>query len=229
MSKILIIEDDINIARLEQDYLNLNNYDVEIETDGMKGLNSALTSDFNLIILDIMLPSADGFTILKRIREEKNIPILMVSSKTEEIDKIRALGIGADDYIIKPFSPNELVARVIAHINRYNRLTATSETPNSCYSIHGLNLYPDEHRATINNEELTLTNKEFEILSLFIKNPNHVYTKEQIINNIWGYDSLIDYNTITVHINRLRDKIEADPSNPQYIETIWGVGYRLKV
>ncbi len=229
MSKILIIEDERSIAELEKDYLELSDFEVEIECDGEEGLNLALKKDYDLIILDLMLPSIDGFEICKQIRERKNIPILMVSAKREDIDKIRGLGQGADDYMTKPFSPSELVARVKAHLARYERLVGSGAEVNSMVEIHGLKIDKTARRVYINNEEKSFTTKEFDLLTFLAEHPNHVYTKEELFKEIWDMESLGDIATVTVHIKKIREKLEVNTSKPQYIETIWGVGYRFKV
>ena len=229
MNKVLIIEDEIAIAELEKDYLELSGFEVEIENTGTTGLSRALKEDFDMFILDLMLPGMDGFEICKKIREEKNTPILMVSAKKDEIDKIRGLGLGADDYITKPFSPSELVARVTAHIARYERLTSKGEEPvNYVINVGKLSIDTHARRVFIGDEEVTLTNKEFDLLSFLASNPNVVFSKDEIFDRIWGLDAIGETSTVTVHINRIRDKIEADSSNPQYIETVWGAGYRFK-
>lgn len=229
MNRILIIEDDKSIAELQRDYLEINGFEVEIEADGEKGLKRALNHNYDLIILDLMLPRVEGFEICRQIRNEKNIPILMVSARKEDVDKIRGLGLGADDYITKPFSPSELVARVKAHIIRYNRLTGNRENGEETLVIRGLTIDKGARRVYINGIEVNLTTKEFDLLLFLASNPNHVFTKEQLFERIWGLDSLGNITTVTVHIRKLREKIEIDPSNPQYIETIWGVGYRFEV
>ncbi|GAB6085726.1 response regulator transcription factor [Alkaliphilus crotonatoxidans] len=229
MKKILIIEDDISIAELQRDYLDISGFEVTIETDGEKGLKRAQEEDYDLIILDLMLPRVDGFEICRQIRSNKNTPILMVSAKKEDVDKIRGLGLGADDYMTKPFSPSELVARVKAHLMRYDRLTGKKESANDIIEIRGLTVDKSARRVYINGTEVTLTSKEFDLLLFLASNPNHVYTKEELFEKIWGLDSLGNITTVTVHIRKLREKIEVDPSNPQYIETIWGVGYRFEV
>ena len=229
MKKILIIEDERSIAELEKDYLELSDFEVEIECDGEDGLNLALGKDYDLIILDLMLPSLDGFEICRRIREKKNIPILMVSAKKDDIDKIRGLGQGADDYMTKPFSPSELVARVKAHLARYERLVGSGAEANSFIETHGLKIDKTARRVYINNEEKTFTTKEFDLLTFLAEHPNHVYTKEELFKEIWDMDSIGDIATVTVHIKKIREKIEVNTSKPQYIETIWGVGYRFKV
>lgn len=229
MSKILIIEDEEAIAELEKDYLELSDFDVEIENDGKKGLERALLKDYDLYILDLMLPGVDGFEICKKIREIKNAPIIMVSAKKDDIDKIRGLGLGADDYMTKPFSPSELVARVKAHLARYDRLVGTSNNSNEIIEIRGLKIDKTARRVYVNGEEKPFTTKEFDLLTFLAQNPNHVYTKDELFRKIWDMDSIGDIATVTVHIKKIREKIEFDTSNPQYIETIWGVGYRFKV
>ena len=229
MKKILIIEDDISIAELEKDYLEINGFDVEIETTGLAGLKKASEENFDLIILDLMLPEIDGFSICKSIRKIKEIPILMVSAKGESVDKIRGLGLGADDYITKPFSPNELVARVKSHLNRYKRLTEKVSTrQNEVIEINGLSIDNYSRRVYLNEKEIVLASKEYDVLNLLARNPNRVFSKEEIFERVWGFDSLGEISTITVHIRRIREKIEKDTSNLQYIETIWGIGYRFK-
>ncbi len=229
MSKILIVEDEEAIAELEKDYLELNDFEVTIENSGDTGLAAALSEDFDLIILDLMLPGIDGFEICRRIREDKNVPILMVSAKKDDIDKIRGLGLGADDYLTKPFSPSELVARVKAHMARYERLVGSHTKENDVIEIRGIRIDKTARRVFINGEEKTFTTKEFDLLTFLAENPNHVFTKEEIFREIWDMDSIGDIATVTVHIKKIREKIETDTSKPQYIETIWGVGYRFKV
>lgn len=229
MSKILIIEDETAIADLERDYLEINDYEVSIENDGTKGLEAALNNDYNLIILDLMLPGIDGYEICKRIREEKNIPILMVSAKKDDIDKVRGLGLGADDYMTKPFSPSELVARVKAHLSRYERLIGSNQKSNDVVEIRGIRIDKTARRVYIDGEEKSFTTKEFDLLTFLAENPNHVFTKEELFREIWDMDSIGDIATVTVHIKKIREKIEFDTAKPQYIETIWGVGYRFKV
>lgn len=229
MSKILIVEDEEAIAELEKDYLELNDFEVTIENSGDTGLATALSEDFDLIILDLMLPGIDGFEICRRIREDKNVPILMVSAKKDDIDKIRGLGLGADDYLTKPFSPSELVARVKAHMARYERLVGSHMKENDIIEIRGIRIDKTARRVFISGEEKTFTTKEFDLLTFLAENPNHVFTKEEIFREIWDMDSIGDIATVTVHIKKIREKIETDTSKPQYIETIWGVGYRFKV
>ena len=229
MSKILIIEDEVSIAELEKDYLELSGFEVDMEHSGDTGLEKALKKDFDLIILDLMLPGIDGFEICRRIREKKNIPVLMVSAKKEDIDKIRGLGMGADDYITKPFSPSELVARVKAHLARYELLIGSAVRSNEIIEIRGLKIDKTARRVYVNGEEKAFTTKEFDLLTFLAENPNHVFKKEELFNKIWDMESLGDIATVTVHIKKIREKIELNTSKPQYIETIWGVGYRFKV
>ena len=229
MSKILIIEDEEAIADLEKDYLELSDFEVEIEHTGNRGLQKALEKDFDLVILDLMLPEMDGFDVCRKIREEKNIPILMVSAKKDDIDKIRGLGLGADDYMTKPFSPSELVARVKAHMARYDRLVGSNQKVNDIVEIRGIRIDKTARRVYVDGEEKTFTTKEFDLLTFLAENPNHVFTKEELFREIWDMDSIGDIATVTVHIKKIREKIEYDTAKPLYIETIWGVGYRFRV
>lgn len=229
MSRILIIEDEEAIAEIEKDYLELSDFEVVIEENGEKGLEKALSEDFDLILLDVMLSGKDGFEICKEVRKEKKIPILMVSAKKDDIDKIRGLGLGADDYLSKPFSPSELVARVKAHLARYERLVNSSEERNNFIDIRGIRIDRTARRIFVNEEEKSFTTKEFDLLTFLADNPNHVYSKEELFREVWGMESLGDIATVTVHIKKIREKIEKDTANPQYIETIWGVGYRFKL
>ncbi|SHJ94690.1 response regulator transcription factor [Hespellia stercorisuis] len=229
MSNILIVEDEESIAELERDYLELSGFEVEVANDGKTGLAKALEGDYNLVILDLMLPGIDGFEICKKIREEKNTPIIMVSAKKDDIDKIRGLGLGADDYMTKPFSPSELVARVKAHLARYERLIGSNVEENKIIEIRGLKIDTTARRVWINGEEKSFTTKEFDLLTFLAGHPNHVYTKDELFSEIWDMESIGDIATVTVHIKKIREKVEYDTSHPQYIETIWGVGYRFKV
>ena len=229
MSRILIVEDEVAIADLEKDYLELSGFEVEIENDGRSGLNRALNEEFDLFILDLMLPEVDGFEICRQIREKKNTPILMVSAKKDDIDKIRGLGLGADDYVTKPFSPSELVARVKAHLARYERLIGSNVPENDIVEIRGIRIDKTARRVWVYGEEKQFTTKEFDLLTFLAEHPNHVFTKEELFREIWDMESIGDIATVTVHIKKIREKIEYDTSHPQYIETIWGVGYRFKV
>ena len=228
MSKILIVEDEEAIADLEKDYLELSGFDVEIENDGTSGMERALNEDFDMFILDLMLPGTDGFEICRKIREKKNTPVLMVSAKKDDIDKIRGLGLGADDYITKPFSPSELVARVKAHLARYERLIGSTAQKNDIIEIRGIRIDKTARRVWVNEEEKQFTTKEFDLLTFLAENPNRVFTKEELFREIWDMESIGDIATVTVHIKKIREKIEFNTAKPQYIETIWGVGYRFK-
>ena len=229
MSKILIIEDEIEIADLEKDYLELSGFDVSIAHDGNRGLAMALSEEYDLIILDLMLPGMDGFDVCKTVREKKNIPIIMVSAKKDDIDKIRGLGLGADDYMTKPFSPSELVARVKAHMARYDRLVGSHAKANDIIEIRGIRIDKTARRVYVDDVEKAFTTKEFDLLTFLAENPNHVFTKEELFREIWDMESVGDIATVTVHIKKIREKIEYDTAKPQYIETIWGVGYRFKI
>ena len=229
MSRILIIEDETSIADLERDYLELSGFEVEIENDGEEGLKRALEEDFNLLILDLMLPGVSGFDICRQVREEKNVPIIMVSAKKDDIDKIRGLGLGADDYMTKPFSPSELVARVKAHLARYERLVNMSVQANDIIEIRGLKIDKTARRVWVDGTEKAFTTKEFDLLTFMAQNPNHVFTKDELFKEIWDMESIGDIATVTVHIKKIREKIEKNSAKPQYIETIWGVGYRFKM
>lgn len=229
MSRILIVEDEESIAELEKDYLELSGFDVEIANQGDVGLKKALEEDYDLLILDLMLPEVDGFEICKQVRNSKNIPILLVSAKKDDIDKIRGLGLGADDYMTKPFSPSELVARVKAHLSRYERLIGSNMFENEIIEIRGIRIDKTARRVYVNGEEKSFTTKEFDLLCFLAQNPNRVFTKEELFSEIWDMESIGDIATVTVHIKKIREKIEINTAKPQYIETIWGVGYRFKV
>jgi DNA-binding response OmpR family regulator len=229
MKKILIIEDEKSIAELERAYLEINGFATDIVLTGDLGMQRALTQEYDLILLDVMLPNIDGFEICKKIRSVKDIPIIMVTAKKEEIDKIRGLGLGADDYLVKPFSPNEMVARVKAHLSRYERLS-NKQNINESQGIYIRGLFIDRssRRVFVNNQEVNVTTKEFDVLTFLALNPNQVFSKDHLFERIWGYDSNGDVSTVTVHIRKIREKIEHDPSNPEYIETVWGSGYRFR-
>lgn len=227
MQKILIIEDDMDIAELERDYLEANGFSVEIVGDGALGEKRALEADVDLILLDIMLPGMDGFQVCRKVREARNIPILLVSARQEDVDKIRGLGLGADDYIVKPFSPSELVARVKAHLQRYLQLTGKKDGPH-VFQWGALTIDRDGHRVFLDGREVPMPNKEFALLLFLAENPGVVFSKETLFERIWGETSLGDTATVSVHINRIREKIEPSTTRPIYIETVWGVGYRFK-
>lgn len=229
MKNVLIIEDDPVIAEVQRDYLEAGGFRADIAASGDVGLDMALNGHYDLILLDLMLPKTDGFEICRRIREVSNVPILIVSAKKEEVDKIRGLGFGADDYIIKPFGLGELVARVKAHLARYERLVGSGERKPDDIRIRGIRIDKLSRRVYVNENEVAFTSKEYDLLLFLVSNPNRVFTKDDLFQKIWGFDSLGDIATVTVHISKLREKIETDPSRPQYIETIWGVGYRFNL
>ena len=224
--RILIVEDDADIAAIERDYLELGGYAVTIAPDGTTGLDAALHRSFDLILLDVMLPGVDGFTICKQVRAEKDIPILLVTARGEDVDKIRGLGFGADDYIEKPFSPSVLVARVKAHLAQYARLKPDAAQP-QVITAGPLTADPATRRVTKNGVEIPLKNREYELLLFLMRHPEQVFSREDLYEMIWGLESMGDNITVAVHINRLREKLEADPANPQLLQTVWGVGYRL--
>ena len=229
MAKILIIEDDRAISDIERDYLELSGFETECAYDGVGGLNKALAGGHDLILLDLMLPGLDGFTVCKKLRDKVDIPILMVTARTQDIDKIRGLGFGADDYIEKPFSPSVLVARIKANLAQYERLKPAGKKNESVVKAGPFAMDSDAHTAFVDGRELSLKNKEFELLLFLLRHPNQVFSREDLYEMIWGLESMGDNITVAVHVNRLREKIEKDPSNPEYIQTVWGVGYRLKI
>ena len=226
MAKILIIEDDADIAAIERDYLSLSGFDVTIEPGGSAGLQAALTGNFNLLLLDLMLPGVDGFTICRQVREQKKLPILMVSARTGDADKIRGLGFGADDYIEKPFSPSVLVARVKAHLAQVERLRPSAHTE-TVITAGTLTAKPDARQIFRNGTEIPLKNKEYELLLFLMRRPGQVFSREDLYEMIWGLESMGDNITVAVHVGRIREKIEDDPQNPKLLQTVWGVGYRL--
>ena len=233
-TRILIIEDDLSLAEIERDFIEMEGFEARIAGDGEAGLKEALSGSYDLILLDLMLPGIDGLTICKQIRSEINIPILMVSAKREEADKIRGLGIGADDYITKPFSPSELVARVKANLAQYRRAQSADPATKAAafpsrdeLTVGEVSINKASRRVFARGGEVDCTNKEYELLLFLISNPDRVFDKEALYDRVWGEDAYGDIKTVTVHINRLREKIEADPSNPSYIKTVWGAGYRF--
>jgi len=229
LKKILIIEDDISIAEIERDFLEMDGFEITIAADGIEGLKQALTNNFNLILLDLMLPGIDGYEICRKIRTKLDIPILMVTAKIEDIDKIRGLGMGADDYIAKPFSPTELVARVKSNLAQYERLTSAGVAKTEEVQAGHVRINILTHRVYVDNCEFEFKNKEYELLLFFVSNPDVVFSKEQLYERIWGMDAFGDLKTVAVHINRIREKIEKDAQNPIYIQTVWGAGYRFKI
>ena len=224
--RILIIEDDKNIANLEKDFLESNDFEVVIESDGLRGMKTALKGEFSLIIIDIMLPTVSGFDLLMTIRDKLDVPCLMVSARTDDIDKIKGLGLGADDYITKPFNPNELVARVKSQISRYERLLG-KDKGQEVLEVSGLRLIPESRKVFLNDKEVQLTTTEFDLLNFFMETPDIVHSKQKLFEKIWGEDEFGDINTVAVHIQKLRKKLEENPAKPQIIETVWGAGYRF--
>ena len=227
MPKILIIEDDPDISAIERDYLELSGYEVSIQSDGTAGLAAALSEDYDLLLLDLMLPGTDGFTICRAVRERKDIPILMVTALGKDVDKIRGLGFGADDYIEKPFSPSVLVARVKAHLAQYQRLKPQPSGGQKRLTVGALTADPEQRLIFKNGRELALKNKEYELLLFLMRHPGQVFSREDLYEMIWGLESMGDNVTVAVHVNRLREKIEDDPAHPSRLQTVWGVGYRL--
>ena len=227
MSRVLIIEDEQEIANLEKDYLEIAKIDADILNNGKDVYKKITENNYDLILLDLMLPDKSGYDICKEIRNKIDIPIIMVTAKGQSIDKIRGLGIGADDYVAKPFDPAELVARVQANINQYKRLKNSTNKKGNIIKINNIELYTDNWKIFKNGNEIKFANKEFELLRFLAENANQVFTKEKLFETIWGYDYVGDVATVTVHINRIREKIEDEPQKPKIIETIWGVGYRL--
>ncbi len=228
MNKILIIEDDNDIAEVERDYLQINGFEADITPSGITGIDMVKATEYSLILLDLMLPGLDGFTVCKKLREITDVPIIMVTARKEDIDKIRGLGLGADDYIEKPFSPNVLVARVKANIAQYERLKATDGKKESVIDVGDYKINTSTHRVYKRGTEVELKNKEYELFLFLVMNADIVFDKETLYERIWGFDSLGDTATVAVHINRLREKLEEDPSKPRHITTVWGVGYRFK-
>ena len=230
-ARILIVEDEESIAELERDYLELSGFSVEIAGDGDRGLELALEGSYDLMILDLMLPGTDGFEICRRVREEKDMPILLVSARRDEIDKIRGLGLGADDYITKPFSPSELVARAKAHLARYERLVGARALPkpeNEVIRVRGLRIDKTARRVWVNGEEKLLTATEFDLLAFLAGHPDRVFSTDELYREVWGMNPMGVTGTVTVHIKKVREKIEFDPAKPEYIETVWTKGYRFR-
>ena len=227
MSRVLIIEDDHAIALIERDYLEINGFEVKICGDGESGLQEALKGDYDIILLDLMLPGIDGFSLCRKLRENLSIPIIMVTARQDDVDKIRGLGLGADDYVEKPFSPSVLIARVKANLAQYERGKQQGGSVSQVIEAGGIHMDTNTHRVYRDDKEITLKNKEYELLRFLMQNPDMVFSRETLYERIWGMDALGDSATVAVHINRLRDKLEKDPSNPELIQTVWGVGYRF--
>lgn len=226
MDKILIIEDDVQIASLEKDFLEMNGFEVKVENDGHKGLKEAMTKEYQLIIIDIMLPSVNGYDILMMIRDKLNIPFIVVSARSDDIDKIKGIELGADDYMTKPFNPNELVARVKNQLARYDRLLNMNKQQGEI-EFNGVNINEESRRVYVNSKEIIMTTTEFDILLFFMKNPDIVHSKQTIFERVWGEDEYGDIGTVPVYVQKIRKKIEKDYTHPKVIETVWGVGYRF--
>lgn len=230
MEKILIIEDDELIAELERDYLEANGFETELAFDGLTGEKKAKTGEYDAILLDVMLPGKTGFEVCRELRRSLHLPIIMVTARKEDIDKIRGLGLGADDYLVKPFSPAELVARVKSHIYIHSLLlNAQEEKEETEISYQNLKILPKSRMVYLDNKEIVLVNKEFELLLFMAENPNIVFSKDTLFDRVWGMDSMGDVATVTVHINRLRDKLGKNSKKAQFIETVWGAGYRFRI
>ena len=227
MTKILIAEDDPEIAMLERDYLEIEGFEVSVVDNGQQAVTQALNGDFSLILLDLMLPGCNGYDVCRLIRDRIDVPILMVTARTESVDKIRGLGLGADDYIPKPFDPAELVARVKAHLSRYARLTGGGQGEPEVISLGNVQILPQSWKVVKDGREIKMPNREFALLKFLAEHPNTVFSKEKLFETIWGCEYMGDSATVTVHIGRIRDKVEDDPAHPRLIETVWGAGYRL--
>ena len=227
MTKILIAEDDPEIAMLERDYLEIEGFEVSVVDNGQQAVTQALSGDFGLILLDLMLPGCNGYDVCRLIRDRIDVPILMVTARTESVDKIRGLGLGADDYIPKPFDPAELVARVKAHLSRYARLTGGGQGEPEAIDLGRVQILPQSWKVLKDGQEVKMPNREFSLLKFLAEHPNVVFSKEKLFETIWGCDYMGDSATVTVHIGRVRDKVEDDPAHPKLIETVWGAGYRL--
>jgi DNA-binding response OmpR family regulator len=228
MKRVLIIEDEKSIAELQRDYLEIHGFAADLEHRGDTGLRRALSGDYDLVILDLMVPGMDGFELCRKLRAKTEIPIIVVSARSEETDIIRGLGLGADDYMTKPFSPAEMVARVKAHLDRYERLAGGGGTGRGVISIRGLTIDRASRRVHLGGREIRLTAKEFDLLAFLASHPDQVFSRSDLFERIWGLDAEGDLATVTVHIGRLRDKLEPDPANPRFIETVWGAGYRFR-
>ena len=227
MTRLLIAEDDPEIAMLERDYLEIAGFQVTVVDNGQLAVTEALNGDYSLILLDLMLPGCSGCDVCRLIRDRVDIPILMVTARTESVDKILGLGLGADDYIPKPFDPAELVARVKAHLSRYARLTGGGQAEPEMIDLGRVQILPQSWKVLKDGQEVKMPNREFALLKYLAERPNVVFSKEKLFETLWGYVYMGDSATVTVHIGRIRDKVEDDPAHPKLIETVWGAGYRL--
>lgn len=230
MSRILIVEDDEDIAELERDYLEANGLEADIASDGLSGLSKALSGSFDAMILDVMLPGMNGFDVCRKVREKSALPMLLVTARTEDIDQIRGLGLGADGYVVKPFSPSVLVAHVKALLATAARRNADTEAAelSSLIEADGVTIDPDSHEVKARGKDVELTNREYELLLFLMKHQGTVFSRDALYERVWGEEALGDGATVTVHIQRLREKIEPDPSNPKIIQTVRGAGYIIR-
>ncbi len=228
MDKILLVDDEVELANLIKDYLKNEGLNVLIEHSFSLGKEAFDKDSFDAVILDINLPDGSGLDLCKYIRDKSDIPIIMLSARSGDVDKIMGLGLGSDDYITKPFSASVLSARIRAHINRYNRLSNNKNEKKGIKKFNNLTIDEKSYEVHLNNEKIELTAKEFQILNLLSSNPRRVFSKEQLFNSIWGYDDFGDVNTVTVHIRKIRMKIEEDSKHPKFIKTVWGVGYKFE-
>ena len=227
--KILLVEDDPEISTMLKTFLSTENYEIITASDGEMACRKFYEEEYSLVLLDLMIPKISGMNVMKKIRESSTVPIIILSAKDTDSDKALGLGLGADDYMTKPFSPSELVARVKAHMARYDRLVGSNQKSNDVIEIRGIRIDKTARRVIVDGVEKAFTGKEFDLLTFLAEHPNHVYTKEELFREIWDMDSIGYIATVTVHIKKIREKIEYDSAKPQYIETIWGVGYRFKV
>jgi len=226
MTRIVIVEDEPSISEVVSLYLRRAGYEVACFSDGLVALNSLIDSLPDLIILDVMLPGMDGFTLTRNLRDKSDIPIILLTSRREESDRIAGLELGADDYVVKPFSSQELVSRVRAVLRRVRAASEISKE--GILNFNGLTINPQTRDVSINGEPIILTAKEFDLLYHMALHPRQVFTREQLLENIWGFSHYIDPGTVTVHMRRLREKIEKNPTSPVYIITVWGIGYKFE-
>ena len=228
--RLLLVDDEQELLKMVSDILKDAGFETVLTAMTVKeAILTAKEETPDLIVLDVMLPDGDGFSLMQHFRTFTNVPIIFLTAKDEAADKLSGLGLGADDYMTKPFSPSELVARVKAHMERYNRLVGSVAVKNDIIEIRGIKIDKTARRIWVNGEEKTFTTKEFDLLTFLAENPNRVFTKAELFRQIWDMESVGDIATVTVHIKKIREKIEFNTAKPQYIETIWGVGYRFKV
>ncbi len=228
--RILVVEDDPVISELLKDYLEVSAFAVVVCADGTKGMEVVRAGGVDLILLDLMLPGIDGYEVLRLAREITDIPILVVSARREDIDKIRAFGLGADDFIAKPFSPGELVARVKANLSKVDRMKHrfAGRDAEKTLTVRGLSVQTEARRVSVHGREVAMAQKEYDLLLFLLRHPDRVFSKDELFEKVWGMDANGDTSTVTVHVARIRDKIETRPEDAQYIETVWGAGYRFR-